>query len=83
VFGLPPEANVWRQDAFTPVEECLVLLIERQELWCRALLDVHLEKREIRVPGELRIPRPGSEPEKPKRVETDPKVIAAWFAATG
>ena len=70
---------VWRQDMLPPIEERLVQLLERQDAWFRALFDAQVGAKSIKVPGEITIPRPGREPERP-RVERDPAVIAKWFA---
>ncbi len=83
MFGLPPDAGVWRPDFLPPVEERLVQILERQDQWFRAMVSAQLGHKEIRVPGEITIPRPGQreEPEpESKRVETDVGVIAKWFA---
>lgn len=82
MFGLRPDAGIWRQDFLPPVEERLAQLLERQDAWSRALLSAQLGHKEIKAPGEIRIPRPSDpEPVKP-RVETDPKVIAQFFTAS-
>lgn len=88
VLNLPPDAAIWREDFLPPIEERLAQILERQDAWQRTMLDVQLGKKEIRVPGEIQIPRPGQNAEvlqpKKSKVETDIKKIAAWFGgATG
>lgn len=79
-MGLPPEAAVWRQHAFTPTEELLVQLLERHDEWARTHLSALLHHKRIAVPSPFHLLRPGEEEQTPaSRVETDPVVIAAWF----
>jgi len=80
VKGLPPEAAVWRQHSFTPVEELLVQALERHDEWARAHLQALLHHKKITVPPEFQILRPGEEMDTPaSRVENDPVKIAAFF----
>jgi hypothetical protein len=79
VSGLPPEAAVWRQNAFTPTEELLAQFLERHDEWARSHLQALLHHKKVTVPPEVHIMRPGEEPEPARKVETDPLVIAAWF----
>lgn len=60
------------------MEERICQLIERHDQWSRALFEAQVGQKEIRVPGEVKIPRPGDEEPEPK-VTTDPKAIAAFF----
>jgi hypothetical protein len=80
VKGLPPEAAVWRQHSFTPVEELLVQVLERHDEWARAHLSAMLNHKKVVVPAEFVMLRPG-ENEQPlaNRVENDPVKIAAFF----
>jgi hypothetical protein len=79
-MGLPPDAAVWRQRAFTPTEELLVQFLERHDEWARAHLQALLHHKKVTVPAEFHLLRPGEEEQKPvSRVETDPVKIAAWF----
>jgi hypothetical protein len=80
VMGLPPEAAVWRQNAFTPTEELLVQFLERHDEWSRAHLQALLHHKKVTVPAPFHMLRPGEEQQKPaSRVETDPVKIAAFF----
>jgi hypothetical protein len=80
VKGLPPEAAVWRQNAFTPTEELLVQLLERHDEWARSHLQALLHHKKVSVPAPFHMLRPGEEEQEPaNRVETDPAKIAAWF----
>lgn len=79
VSGLPPEAAVWRQSAFTPAEELMVQFLERHDEWARAHLQALLHHRRVSVPPEIHIMRPGDEPAPTRKVETDPAVIAKFF----
>ena len=85
VFGLPPDAGIWRQDFLPPVEERLAQIFERQDAWFRALLEAQMGQAKVSVPGELHVVRPSDRDVEPevRRVETDPDAIAAWFAANG
>jgi hypothetical protein len=81
VSGLPPEAAVWRQHSFTPTEELLVQFLERHDQWARAHLQALLHHKRVAVPPEFRMLRPGEEEEaSARKVETDPRVIAAFFS---
>jgi hypothetical protein len=80
VSGLPPEAAVWRQSSFTPTEELLVQFLERHDEWARAHLQALLHHKRIAVPAEFHILRPGEEDKPTRKVETDPRVIAAFFS---
>lgn len=79
IKGLPPEAAVWRQSGFTPVEELLVQVLERHDEWARAHLQALLHHKRITVPAQFQILRPGEEETPARHVETDPAVIAAFF----
>jgi hypothetical protein len=78
---------VWRADFLPPVEERLAQLVERHDQWSRAQFDLQAGKKSIQVPGQITIPRPGRPTDdsvaapEPRKVETDSKRIAAWFAA--
>lgn len=80
IKGLPPGSAIWRKDSFPPVEEMLVQFIERHDEWSHALLMALLGHKRVATPAPFQILRPG-EDEEPKRpsIETDPRVIAAWF----
>lgn len=79
-MGLPPEAAVWRQNAFPPVEELLVQLLERHDEWARSHLAALLHHKRVTIPVPYRTLRPGEVEETPaSRVETDPRRIAAFF----
>jgi hypothetical protein len=73
---------VWRQDFLPPLEERLVQILERQDEWFRALVKAQLGHKEVRVPGQITIPRPGQRDGKPerKKVETDVAKIARFFS---
>lgn len=79
VNGLPADAATWREDVFDRTDELLATLIERRDNWSRALLDALMHKKQIKAPGEITIPRPGTEEAQRDRVITDPKEIAAFF----
>ena len=83
IEGLPGDAAVWRNDALPPIEERLAQLLERADAWSRALFQAQTGAREIQVPGEVRIIRPGTADVPRKHVETDVKRIMAFFASTG
>ena len=77
--GLPPEAVTWRKDGLPFAEELAAQQLERADAWARAQFEYGAGKR-VRLPPPVVIERPGQAlPEAPK-VETDPRVIAAWFA---
>ena len=76
--GLPPESATWRKDGLPFIEEIAAQQLERADEWARIHFEYGAGKR-VRLPPPVRIERPGQEPERPK-VETDPRVIAAWFA---
>ena len=79
IKGLPPEAAVWRQHSFPPVEELLVQLLERHDQWARAHLQALLHHKKVSVPAEFQIMRPGEEDQPVRKIETDPAKIAAFF----
>jgi hypothetical protein len=80
VKGLPPDAAVWRQHAFTPVEELLVQLLERHDQWARTHLQALLHHKKVSVPAEFHMLRPGEQEQAAsRRVETNPVVIAEFF----
>jgi hypothetical protein len=64
--GLPPEANVWREEAWPLPVEFQATALERIDLWGRALLAAVLREKDIPVPGPLEILRPGDEPRRRK-----------------
>jgi hypothetical protein len=78
IGGLPPEAATHRSKAFPPVEEMLATLIERHDEWSQALLKAALNHKRVTPPGQMRFQRPGEEPER--KLVSDPRAIAAWFA---
>lgn len=74
ISQLPPEANVWREDAWPLPVEFQALWLERLDLWGRAIVSALLHEKAVPVPGPLEIRRPGErEPERPK---FDPHRIA-------
>lgn len=77
--GLPPDSAVWREDTFTPTEEFLVQIMERQHAWNESILGALMGHKKVSVPAAPQILRPGEEMPQPRKVETDPRVIAAWF----
>jgi len=81
VQGLPPDAAVWRRDGFAPTEELLVQLLERHDQWARSHLQAMLGHKRVNMPAPFQIMRPGEEPPSKPKIETDPRVIAAWFAS--
>lgn len=82
--ALPPEAAVWRHDSFTTTDELLAQLLERTDAWQRAIFTALIppkkgQPRRISLPAPVEILRPDDEPPQ-RKVETDPRVIAAWFS---
>lgn len=59
-----------------------MLLLERMDLWNKALLAALLHKEQIPVPGPIEIPRPGDE-ERKKHVISDASEVRAFFARHG
>jgi hypothetical protein len=79
-MALPPEAAVWRKNAFPPQVELLVQLLERHDEWARAHLQALLHHKRVTVPAPFGILRPGEKEQTPaNRIETDPVKIAAFF----
>lgn len=67
-----------RMDAYPPVEELFMQLIERHHDWSMAMLNLQTRAgKRIEYPGAPQYLRPGEKPEK--RVETDPRVVARFF----
>jgi len=85
IKGLPPEAATWRIDGqqWTLHDELLAVLIERVEMWGYAQAHLSADKKARRLLPEkpFQVPRPGAKPDTEERVVTDPKEIAAFFAA--
>ena len=79
VLALPPDAAVWREQAYPPTTELIAVLIERQEEWSRAIFQALRNQRRVSVPQPMRILRPGERAKTARRVETDPRKIAAFF----
>jgi hypothetical protein len=76
---MPPDAVFRRLDAFPPIEELLVQIIERSHDWNMAMLNLHTKPgKRIEYPGPPQFLRPG-EKEAERKVETDPRVIARFF----
>lgn len=79
--GLPPEAAVWRARGLPPAEEYAALLVERHDAWARAhFAALARHGGSVAVPPPIHIERPGRPVPEPKRMETDPRRIAAWFS---
>lgn len=60
----------FRQDALTPGDELLAELLENQDAWQRAHMQITSRKRgQIMVPAPVRVERPGqTEPERKANV---------------
>jgi hypothetical protein len=84
--GLSSDAAVWREENDWPMEhELAAATLERldERLWHLALLSN--PKQPSKLPKPIRVPRPASvqreqQQERRRKVETDPRVIAAQFA---
>ena len=70
VLALPPDAAVWREQAYPPTTELIAVLIERQEEWSRAIFQALRNQRRVSVPQPMRLshasatPRAGHAPSK-------------------
>lgn len=80
ICGLPPDAATWRHDRLPPAEEYAALAVERQDAWMRALLDASLGAKRVKVPGPVRIDRPGVERSPEGRVVKTLGELEGWMA---
>lgn len=76
---------MWReeraQDPWTQGDHLLAALVETVDYWGRRNTLAHQYKvRSHDLPKQIVVPRPGDQERARKKVETDPRVIAAFFA---
>lgn len=80
VRNLPPESATHRAESLPPVEELLATLVERMDAWNEPQLMLALGQKRVIVPSRMRIRRPSDPPPQERKIESDPRAIAAWFA---
>lgn len=72
-----------REEGWPPLEELVALLIERSDVWFRALVALLSGEKRFRLPGELELKRPGHERRPDKQITTNPADLANWLRARG
>jgi hypothetical protein len=80
IKGLPPESATYSSQRFPPDVEFLATLIERQDAWFDVLLKAHMGAKRVQPPAPLQVRRPDDAPEPERKLVSDPRTIAAWFA---
>lgn len=79
IKGLPLESATYSSQRFPPDVEFLATLIEQQDAWQKAHFLLAAGKS-VAPPAPVRIVRPDDEPEPERKLVSDPRTIAAWFA---
>lgn len=80
IDGLPPESATWRRGNWSQQDELLALAIENFDRWGRmALLRSGVKRHDLPERFEINHPDRRPEDKQEKKVETDPRRIAAFF----